>query len=191
VKEKSLKKKREDYKRDRIRYLYVYAHYSQKDIADLLNSDPEFKRKCGSISIPTVAYWIKKIKGELENAIDIDGLERFTAEFVRKSEFMDNEVSEVTKLLQDKGMKMEDRIKLMNMRHRMAVDQITLLADKELPLTVKKYKNDRKVFTDRLNLITDEEQPKIEFKDVSDNPKFKNRVVKEEDEEPRQEDSQA
>ena len=189
TKELSKKKKSELYKRDRIRNLYVYSHYTQKDITDALNNDAEFKRKCGSISQPTVAYWIKKIKAEMENAIDIDGLERFTAEFVRKSEFMDNEISEITKILEDKEIKMEDRIKLMNMRHRMSVDQITLLADKELPLTVKKYKADRKVFTDRLNLITEDETPKIEFKNASDNPAYKNRVLKKVDEE-RQEDSQ-
>ncbi len=155
------KKEREEYKRDKIRNLWVYMGLSIRSIADLLNKDPEFIRKCGSISVPTVQYWIKKIKGELENAIDIDGMERFTAEFVRTSEFMDSEVDDLTNMINSPNIKMDDKIKLINLRHRVKVDQMTLLADRELPLTVKKYKKDRQK---NLSLLPKEEPQMLDVK---------------------------
>ncbi len=161
------KKEREDYKRNKIRYLYVYAHKNMKDIMITLNSDPEFTRKCGKIAYNTVAYWVnKKIKPELENAIDSDALETFNAEFTRSIEFIDGEISDLTKIIEDNpDMKPDDRLKYINMRHRMEIDKMTLLADRALPLAVKKWKTERTKHYGTIKLVKDDKIPEIVFKD--------------------------
>lgn len=156
-------KDRQKYKRDRIRNLYVYQHKSLRDIADFLNNDPEFKRICGTIAVPTVQYWVSKIKKELDNAISIDGLERFTAEFVRASEFMDGTISDISKMLENPNLKQGEKITLINLRHRILIDKMTLLADRELPLTVKKYKKDREKFMKVLPMEP-EDTPELDVK---------------------------
>ena len=160
------KKERETFKRDKIRYLWVYQHLTYKDIADNLNSDPEFIRKCGKIAITTVAYWVtKKIKPEYENAVNADAMEVFNAEFMRSVEFIDQEISDITKILK---MDLDDdsRLKYMNARHKMEIDKMTLLSDKALPLSVKKWKKDRQRLTSTLKPIGDDEPiPAIIFKD--------------------------
>ena len=159
------KKEREEFKRNKIRYLWVYQHLSYRDIADHLNNDPEFIRKCGKIAWPTVAYWVKKIKAEFENAIDSDAMEIFNAEFMRSIEFIDGEISDLTKIIDTMDLKPEEKLKYINMRHRMEIDQMTLLSDKALPLSVKKWKKDRQRLTKTLNTVDEEVIPEITFKD--------------------------
>ncbi len=174
------KKEREEFKRNKIRYLWVYQHLNYKDITEYLNSDPEFIRKCGKIAITTVAYWVnKKIKPELENAVDSDAMEVFNAEFTRSIEFIDGEISDITKILDNSNdMKPDERLKYINMRHRMEIDKMTLLADRALPLSVKKWKKDRQRFTKTLKPIEDDEElPAIIFKDRV-RPKTENQVLK-------------
>ena len=150
------KKEREEFKRNKIRYLWVYQHLSYRDIADNLNNDPEFIRKCGKITHPTVAYWVKKIKAEFENSIDSDAMEIFNAEFMRSIEFIDGEISDLTKIIDTMDLKPEDKLKYINMRHRMEIDKMTLLSDKALPLSVKKWKKDRQKFTKTLKSVDEE-----------------------------------
>lgn len=151
------KKERETFKRDKIRYLWVYQHLSYTDIADKLNSDPEFVRKCGKIAMTTVAYWVNnKIKPEFENAVNSDAMEVFNAEFMRSVEFIDGEISDLTKIIENEDLKPDDRLRYISMRHRMEIDKMTLLADKALPLSVKKWKKDRQRFTKTLTPIEDD-----------------------------------
>jgi predicted DNA-binding ArsR family transcriptional regulator len=149
-------KERVEYKRNRIRTLWTYEHLSIRDIAETLNSDPEFIRKCGKISVPSVQQHLTKIKREYENNIDSDGLERYTSEFARSVEFMDGEISDITKLLNDKELKHDERIKYLTLRHRIEVEKMTLLADREIPLTVKKYKKDRQLWAKTLKPVEEE-----------------------------------
>lgn len=161
------KKEREDYKRKRIRDLYVYAHKSLREIADILNNDHEFKRVCGHIAVPTVQYWVTKIKSELENAIGADAIEKYTAEYIRKMQFMDEEIDSISKMLESKSLKDDDRLKLMRFRHDVVKDELMMLQDHELPLAIKKMKNDRHKTVSNYTLIKDEEKPiPIEFKEV-------------------------
>lgn len=153
------KKERETFKRDKIRYLWTAKHMSIRDMADYLNNDAEFVRKCGKISHPTVQYWLKKIKAEYENFIDEDAMEKFTAEFVRSVEFQDNEISTITKILEDPELKPSDRLAFLNLRHRIEIDKMTLLSDRALPLTVKKYKADRKKIIQHLKPVEEERPP--------------------------------
>lgn len=161
------KKEREEYKRNKIRNLYVYAHKNMRDIMNTLNSDPEYIRKCGKIAYNTVAYWVnRKIKPELENAIDSDALETFNAEFTRSIEFIDGEISDITKILEEnEDMKPDDRLKYINMRHRMEIDKMTLLADRALPLAVKKWKTERTRHYGTIKKVDEEIIPAIVFKD--------------------------
>ena len=110
------KKEREEFKRSKIRYYWVYMHLTYKDIADKLNADPEFKHKCGHIAVPTVAYWVRKIKGEFESLIDNDAMEIFNAEFMRSVEFIDGEISDLTKLLDTMELSPDEKLKYINMR---------------------------------------------------------------------------
>ena len=153
------KAQRTEFKRDRIRKLWTYQHLNIADIVDTLNNDPEFVKKCGKTVYSTVQWNLKKIKAEYENNIDSDGLERYTAEFGRSVEFQDGEISDITKLLSDTSLPMKDQIALLTLRHRIEIDKMTLMADREIPLTVKKYKKDRQLWSKSLNTV--EETPEL------------------------------
>lgn len=167
-------KERLAFKRDKIRRLWIYGHHTINEIAEILNKDPEFIHKCGKIAVPTVHYQLKKIKAELEQMIDGDDLEKFTAEFARSVEFQDGEISDCTKLIESPDIKLEDKIRLISLRHKIEIDKMTLLSDRAVPLTVKKWKNDRKELTNRiLPKINEPEEPKdfsnqLEFRTVKE-----------------------
>lgn len=166
-------KEQKAFKRDKIRSLWIYNHHTIREIADILNKDPEFVHKCGKIAVPTVQYQLQKIKAEMELLIDGDDLEKFTAEFARSVEFQDGEISDCTKLIESPDIKLEDKIKLMGLRHKIEIDKMTLLSDRAVPLTVKKWKKDRRDLTNRiLPNIDKPEEPqdfsnKLEFRTVS------------------------
>lgn len=166
-------KERLAFRRDKIRKLYIYRHLTLQDITDHINGDPETVNKCGKTSRATVAYDLKKIKKEMENMVDGDGLDRYTAEFMRSCEFQDGEISDITKILAtNTDLSMKDKIALMQLRHRIEIDKMTLLSDREIPLTVKKLKKDRAELVDRLNVI----KPDEEITSITNLEKFPNRV---------------
>lgn len=155
-------KERAAYKHDRIRALYIRSHGTIDDIVTTLNNDPEFKRLCGNISYGSVQQHLAKIKREFEYSISDDAIEKYTAEYVRKMEFMDQEISDITNMLKNPNIKDDHKLKLMRFRHDVVKDEIEMLTNRELPLSIKKMNLERRQKLDKLKVInTDEEFKKL------------------------------
>ena len=143
--------------KNKIRDLYIFFHKSVRSITSELNSDQEFKRKYGTISVAGVQYHIKKIKEEYEHYIGEDAIDKYTAEFVRLQNSMDKELEDVDEMI----VKTEDedvKIKLMRLRHEIRLDKMKMLQDIELPMAVKKLKLERKKKYDTLKVLDVEEE---------------------------------
>lgn len=151
-------KERAAYKHDRIRALYIRSHGTIDDIVNTLNKDPEFIRLCGKISYASVQQHLSKIKREFEYSISDDAIEKYTAEYVRKMEFMDQEISDITNMLKNPNIKDDHRLKLMRFRHDVVKDEIEMLTNRELPLSIKKINNDRRAKLDKLKVVNPEEE---------------------------------
>ena len=83
---------------------YIYDHYvmfheSQRAIARELNEDIKLKARFGSVDLVTVHYHICKIRIELENSLDFDALDRYTAEYVRFQHSIETEIEDVEKII--------------------------------------------------------------------------------------------
>ena len=123
-----------------------------------LNSDQEFTRKYGTITVPGVHYHIQKIKSEYEKYIGEDAIDKYTAEFVRLQNSFDKELEDVDEMI--KRTEDEDvKIKLMRLRHEIRIDKMKMLQDIELPLAVKKLKLERKKKYDTLRTVEEPIRP--------------------------------
>lgn len=151
-------KERAAYKHDRIRALYIRQHGTIDDIVTTLNQDPEFKRICGSISYASVQQHLAKIKREFEYSISDDAIEKYTAEYVRKMEFMDQEISNITEMLKNPNLKDDHRLKLMRFRHDVVKDEIEMLTNRELPLSIKKMNLEKQKQLQRLKTVDDPDE---------------------------------
>ena len=160
------RKEIQTYKRDKIRDLYIYGGYNYKTIAEKLNQNPEFVRRCGEIPVTTVAWWInKKIKPEFESYVNADALEIFNADYMRSLEFMEGTISDISHILETEELKPDERIRYMSLRQKVKVEQMTLLADRALPLAVKKWKAQRKQYVGTLKQADESVITEITFKD--------------------------
>ena len=120
-----------------------------------LNSDQDFTRKYGTITVPGVHYHIQKIKSEYEKYIGEDAIDKYTAEVVRLQNSFDAELDDVDEMI--KATEEEDiKIKLMRLRHEIRLDKMKMLQDIELPLAVKKLKLERKKKYDTLEVVPKE-----------------------------------
>lgn len=156
------KKEREQYKYDKIRYFYIYRSLSYGAIADELNADIEFVKRCGKTNASTVGYWVtQKIKPELDSFLEGDALDSFNAEFMRSMEFKDGEISDIGIILKRTDLDDSDRIKYMTLRHQIETAKMTLLADKAVPLSVRKWRKDRNKYTSKPGIVTVDKPPEL------------------------------
>ena len=140
--------------RNVIRDKYIFFHMSATAIEKELNSDQDFTRKYGTITVPGVHYHIQKIKSEYEKYIGEDAIDKYTAEFVRLQNSFDKELEDVDEMIK----RTEDDdviIKLMRLRHEIRLDKMKMLQDIELPLAVKKLKIERSKKYDTLKKINE------------------------------------
>ena len=124
---------------------YVMFHESQRAIARELNEDAKLKARFGPVDLGTVHYHVKKIRLELENSLDFDALDRYTAEYVRFQHSIESEIEDVEKIIKLIDMTKEKEMWLKFKRHKKELMEVKLraLQDHELPLTVRKLKRER------------------------------------------------
>ncbi len=124
---------------------YVMFHESQRAIAREFNEDEKLIAKFGPVDLGTVHYHVKKIRLELENSLDFDALDRYTAEYVRFQHSIESEIEDVEKIIKLIDMDKEKEMWLKFKRHKKELMEVKLraLQDHELPLTVRKLKRER------------------------------------------------
>lgn len=153
--------------REKIRNLYIYQGLSERGIVDRLNGDPEFIRKYSQISLAGVHYHIVRIRADFERSVSEDALDRYVADFIRLRERMDGEIDELNRMLANPNIDEELKLKIMRMKHDINIDQMKMLQDIELPISVKKLKRERTNKLGSLKIIKEDKVPPIEFTDYN------------------------
>jgi len=131
--------------RDYIYDHYVMFHESQRAITRELNEDSKLKARFGPVDLSSVHYHVAKIRVDLENSLDFDALERYTAEYVRFQHSIETEIEDIERIIKLIDMDKEKEMWLKFKRHKKDLMETKLraLQDHELPLTVRKLKRER------------------------------------------------
>jgi hypothetical protein len=132
--------------RDIIYTLYVTNHMSEPACVDFINDEKNnYLSKLGKVSVSDVHYHVVKIRQQLDESIDHDALDRYTAEYVRIQHALEHEIEAVEKTLAliDPKEKPDVWMRLRRLKKDLMIDKIRVLQDHELPLTVRKFKKER------------------------------------------------
>lgn len=141
--------------KSKIRDLYIFFHKSARTIEAEVNEDPDFVKRFGKVPASTVQRYINKIKAEYEHYIGEDAIDKYTAEFVRLQNSMDQELDDIDNMIKETDNK-ELKIRLMRLRHEIRLDKMRMLQDIELPLAVKKLKLERSKKLNTIKMINEE-----------------------------------
>lgn len=158
-------KKFRDYIYDR----YVMFHMSQRAITRSINESPELVRAYGHVGLSDVHYHVKKIRIDLENSLDFDALDRYTAEYVRFQHSIETEIEDLEEVIKLCDLNKEKEIWLRLKRHKKELMETKLkaLQDHELPLTVRKLKKERDSRTKILKVVEEPvEMPMIDKEEI-------------------------
>lgn len=131
-----------------------------------INEDSQLKNKFGEVAIADVHYHVKKIRKDLEDSLDFDALEKYTAEYVRFQHSIESEIEDVEKIIQlcDKEKEKETWLRLKRHKKELMETKLRALQDHELPLTVRKLKRERDSKTKVLKLVEEPIEHEIEDK---------------------------
>lgn len=124
---------------------YVFAHKSERAVMRSINEDPKLKSHFGEVGPSDVDYHVKKIKVQLENTLDVDAVDKYTAEFIRFQNSIESEIEDVEDIIKliDKEKEKETWIKLKRLKKELMETKLRALQDHELPLVVRKLKRER------------------------------------------------
>ena len=134
---------------------YVFLHMSERAIMRSINEDPKMLQKFGEITPPDIHYHVAKIKMELENTLDIDAIDKYTAEYVRFQNSIESEIEDTEEIIKltDKEKEKETWIKLKRLKKELMETKLRALQDHELPLVVRKLKKERDMKTRTIKLV--------------------------------------
>ena len=127
-------------------YIYnewVFKQRNAYQITNHINSDTELHSKFGDINVSGVNYHLHNIKKELEDVVSDDAIDTYVAEFIRLKEGIDQDVAALDKMLELNTDDQELELKIRRHRHEVKLDKFRMLQDAELPLAVKKMKQER------------------------------------------------
>ena len=144
---------------------WVYAHKSQKDIVTMIAETPELKAKFGDVNHGIISYHVNQIRLELESSLSPDAVERYTAEYVRFQHTIEDEITKVQHLIDlcDQEKEKEMWLKLTRLKKEFIETKLKALQDHELPLTVKKIKQQRIAQTNTLKMIPHIDNQQVEI----------------------------
>lgn len=127
---------------------WVYAHKNQRQITNMVNDDPILRDKFGTLDPSTVNYHVNQIRMELESSLSPDAVERYTAEYVRFQHTIESEIEDVEGVISliDKQNDAKTWLALKRLKKDLIETKLRALQDHELPLTVKKLKQERYKF---------------------------------------------
>jgi hypothetical protein len=134
---------------------WVFAHRNQNEICRMVNETPELRQKFGELDSSVVSYHVNQIRLELEQSLDHDAIEKYTAEYVRFQHSLESEIEDVENIVKliDKEKEKETWIKLKRLKKELIETKLKALQDHELPLTIKKYKAQRNLKIKTLKVI--------------------------------------
>jgi hypothetical protein len=120
-----------------------------------VNEDPKLKSHFGELAPADVHYHTSKIKQMLEHTLDVDAIDKYTAEYIRFNNSIESEIEDVEEIIKltDKEKEKEIWIKLKRLKKELMETKLRSLQDHELPLVVKKLKRERDLKNKTINLI--------------------------------------
>lgn len=124
---------------------YVFAHESERAIMRSINEDSKLKSHFGELAPCDVHYHTSKIKQELENTLDVDAIDKYSAEYIRFNNSIESEIEDVEEIIKltDKENEKEVWIRLKRLKKELMETKLKSLQDHELPLVVRKLKRER------------------------------------------------
>lgn len=126
---------------------YVFAHESERAIMRSINENPKLLSHFGELAPADVHYHTAKIKVQLENTLDVDAIDKYTAEYIRFYNSIESEIEDVEEIIKliDKEKEKETWIKLKRLKKELMETKLRALQDHELPLVIRKLKRERDV----------------------------------------------
>ena len=144
-----------------IRDMWVFQGYSIRKLCTEFNANKEYVDKYGTVSLSSVAVYVREARRELENCIDEDFLEKYTAEFVRRRFIMEEQIEklrEAQNFIDFKTGDSKDKdlyLKFEMAIHNIGMDQMRMMTDIELVLNIKKLNKEKRLRDETLVLIPD------------------------------------
>jgi len=148
-----------------LRTMWLLQGFSIRRMVREFNGNREYVNKYGTVSISAVTGYVKKFRRDAENWLDEDALEKYTGEFVRKQHTIDEQIDKLLsaqKLLDQSDPKqLELFLKFENSIHQMHMNQIKMMSEIELVLTIKKYNKERRIKNETLIKLPDEDNKSV------------------------------
>jgi len=125
---------------------YIFMHMSERAIMRSINENTALHSKFGDISPPDIHYHVAKIKIQLEETLDMDAIDKYTAEYVRFQTSIESEIEDVQGMLDcTNETEKEVWIRLKRLKKELMETKLKALQDHELPLVVRKLKREREM----------------------------------------------
>jgi len=145
-----------------LRTMWLFQGYSIRKMASEFNGNEEYVKKYGTVSVSSMGDYVKEFRRDAEKWIDEDALEKYTAEFVRKQHTIDEEIDKLLvaqSMLDTSDIKENELyLKFENAIHAMHMNQIKMMSEIELVLSVKKYNKERRLKNETIVKLPNETQ---------------------------------
>ena len=149
-----------------LRTMWLFQGYSIRKIAAEFNNTKEYVDKWGEVSVSSVSQYVRAFRRDAEKWVDEDALEKYTAEFVRKQHTIDEEIDKllnVQKLLDTSDPKnAELYLKFETAIHSMHMNQIKMMSEIELVITIKKFNKERRLKNETLIKLPNKDEVKAQ-----------------------------
>ena len=134
---------------------YVFAHESERAIMRSINENEKLKSHFGELAPADVHYHTSKIKVQLEHTLDVDAIDKYTAEYIRFYNSIESEIEDVEVIIKlcDPIKEKETWIKLKRLKKELMETKLRALQDHELPLVVRKLKRERDVKNKTIKIL--------------------------------------
>jgi hypothetical protein len=139
--------------------MWLWQGMSVRRMVMDFNNNKEYVSKYGTVSVASVSSYVRGFRRDAEQWLDEDALEKYTAEFVRKQHTIDEQIDKLVmaqKLLDQSDPKqLELFLKFENSIHQMHMNQIKMMSEIELVLTIKKYNKERRLKNETIVKLPD------------------------------------
>lgn len=140
-----------------LRTMWLFQGYSIRKMSEEFNNTKEYVEKYGTVSTASCAIYIREFRRDAEKWLDEDALEKYTAEFVRKQHTIDEEIDKLLKvqlLLDTSDPKQQELyLKFETAIHSMHMNQIKMMSEIELVLSIKKYNKERRLKNETIKVL--------------------------------------
>lgn len=148
--------------KDIVAKYWAFGGFSIRKITDEFNKQEDYVKKYGTVSVSSVQGYVKEIRREFESFLDEDAIEKYTGEFVRKQFQVDEQIEKLRKVQELIDVNTGDEkqrelyLKFEREMHNMTMNQVKMMSDIELVLSVKKFAKKRRLQTETIKQVPEE-----------------------------------